>query len=194
MNATDCGTHAQEYRQRADTCEGFTYITVLFLIAVMGIVLSVVGEMWHTVQKREKETELLFVGAEFRRALTQYNASAPGYPQRLEDLLKDPRFPDVRRYLRKIYRDPLTGRAEWGLLKSPENAITGVYSLSDEEPLKQAGFSAADAAFEGKKKYSEWVFFSRAAQVKPGVRAPSPGATQGITGLQPSAAQPLTSK
>ena len=182
-------------QQRARACAGFTYLGVLFLVAMMGIALSVVGEMWHTVQKREKEVELLFVGAEFRRAIARYNASAPGYPRRLEDLLKDPRFPDVRRYLRKMYRDPVTGRAEWGLLKLAGDTIIGVYSLSDEEPLKKKGFSAADSGFEGKAKYSEWVFFPRAGQgpqgtatpaaagvARPGITAPQPGVSQSVTG------------
>ena len=81
----------------------------------------------------------------------------------------------MRRYLRKIYRDPITGVAEWGLVKPDGNSIVGVYSLSDAEPLKQSGFSLADQSFEAKKKYSEWVFVSKAAQGSPAAQA-SPGA------------------
>jgi hypothetical protein len=52
----------------------------------------------------------------------------------------------------------MTGRAEWGLLTGPAGEIFGVYSLSDDEPLKQANFRLAEKDFEGKVKYSEWVF------------------------------------
>ena len=131
---------------------------------MMGIGLLVASQVWQTVQKREKEDELLFVGDQFRRALRLYYANSPGsarYPVRLEDLLKDPRYPNVRRYLRKIYRDPITGSAEWGLLKGPGDLIIGVYSLSDEEPLKKTGFRLVDRSFEEKSKYSEWVFVPR---------------------------------
>jgi hypothetical protein len=33
-----------------------------------------------------------------------------------------------------------------------------VYSRSEDAPLKQANFRLAEKAFEGKTKYSDWVF------------------------------------
>lgn len=163
-------------RMRA-AAAGFTYIGLLLLIAMMGIALTRVSELWQTAQKREKEQELLYIGNQFRRALAMYSANGGGYPQRLEDLLKDPRTPGVRRYLRRIYRDPITGSAEWGLVKSGGNFITGVHSLSVEQPLKQTGFRPADREFEGKKKYSEWVFSFAPTQGTPAATAPGvPGA------------------
>jgi type II secretory pathway pseudopilin PulG len=159
---------------------GFTYIGVLVLIAMMGIALVVVSGLWQAAQKREKEQELLFIGNEFRQAIAAYNASRSAFPQKLEDLLKDPGFPGVRRFLRKVYRDPMTGRAEWGLMRPDGNAIVGVFSLSDAEPLKQHGFRLADQSFEAKNKYSEWVFIASGAQGKPAASlTPVPGAGQG---------------
>jgi len=152
---------------------GFTYIGILILMTMMGIAVTAVSELWYTAQKREKEQELLFVGNQFRRALAMYSADGGSYPKRLEDLLKDSRIPGVRRYLRKIYRDPFTGGTEWGLVRSAGDVITGVYSLSNEEPLKQAEFSLADKPFEGKKKYSEWIFASTSTQGKPGATTPA---------------------
>lgn len=151
-------------RYQRSRSAGFTYIGLLLLVAMMGIGLLVASQVWQTVQKREKEDELLFVGDQFRRALRLYYANSPGgarYPRQLEDLLKDPRYPNVRRYLRKIYRDPITGSAEWGLLKGPGDLITGVYSLSEEEPLKKTEFRLVDRSFEDKTKYTEWVFVPR---------------------------------
>jgi hypothetical protein len=53
----------------------------------------------------------------------------------------------------------MTWKAEWGLVRTPDgNAILGVYSLSEEKPLKRALFEPADAAFEGALRYSEWKF------------------------------------
>ena len=147
---------------------GFTYIGLLILVAMMGIALTLASELWQTAQKREKEQELLFVGNQFRRALALYTANGGGSPKKLEDLLKDPRVPGVRRFLRKIYRDPITGSTEWGLVRAPGDVITGVYSLSNEEPLKQSEFSLADQAFKSKKKYSEWVFLPQPGQGTPG--------------------------
>lgn len=141
---------------------GFTYIGVLVLVALMGIALAAMGQIWHTLQQREKEQELLFIGQQFRLAFMRYAQNAPGQtgrsPMQLEDLLKDPRAPGVQRYLRKIYIDPMTGSADWGLITGPNGEIYGVHSLSDDEPLKKGNFALADRQFEGKTKYSEWVF------------------------------------
>jgi type II secretory pathway pseudopilin PulG len=142
------------------SAEGFTYIGLLLGIAIMGFFLAAVSEVWHTAVKREREAELLFAGDQIRRAITRYAMSTPGgerYPRRLEDLLRDPRYPLARRYLRQVYRDPMTASGEWGLVKTGE-FITGVHSLSEAEPLKSAGFSFADRGFEDKKSYSEWIF------------------------------------
>jgi type II secretory pathway pseudopilin PulG len=141
---------------------GFTYVGVLVLVALIGIALASVGQIWHTVQQREKEQELLFIGHEFRVALARYGQNSPGQagrsPLHLEDLLKDPRAPGIKRYLRKIYVDPMTGSAKWGLVTGPNGEIYGVHSLSDDEPLKKSNFGFVDRQFEGKMKYSEWVF------------------------------------
>lgn len=166
---------------------GFTYIGLLLLVASMGFALTVVAQVWQTAQIRDKEEELLFVGNEFRRAIGMYVAATSRYPHSLEDLLKDPGFPGVRRYLRKIYRDPITGRAEWGLVKAEGNAIIGVHSLSEAAPMKQGGFSLADQGFEAKKKYAEWVFVSKVGQTAPGAIAPSAAQGSGALGALPSA-------
>lgn len=141
---------------------GFTYIGVLVLVALMGIALAAAGQVWHTFQQREKEEELLFIGQQFRLALGRYSKHTPGQARRaplhLEELLQDPRHPGVQRYLRKIYPDPMTGRAEWGLITGPDGEIYGLHSLSDDEPLKKSNFGLADRRFEGKMKYSDWAF------------------------------------
>jgi type II secretory pathway pseudopilin PulG len=141
-------------------CAGFTYIALLLAFAAAGIFMLAVSEVWQTALKREKEDELLYAGDQIRQALTRYAMSAPGgerYPRRLEDLLRDPRYPLPRRYLRQVYRDPMTPSGEWALVRTGE-FITGVHSQSEEQPLKTAAFRFADRAFEGKEKYSEWIF------------------------------------
>lgn len=137
---------------------GFTYLAMLLGVAMMGATLALTGMAWQTVVQREKETELLFVGGEFRRAIKQYFAGSGQYPRQLADLLKDPRNPSIRRYLRKLYFDPITGKNEWGLVRASDGGIMGVFSLSDEAPLKTAGFAFAERDFEGKVHYSEWQF------------------------------------
>jgi len=138
---------------------GFTYLTVLFIVAILMGGLALVGEVWDTWAKREKEADLLFVGNQYRRAIQLYVlAGKAQYPRTLDDLLKDPRQPSTQRYLRKLYPDPMTGKNEWGFVKGPDGGIGGVYSLSEDKPLKVAGFKLRDASLEGAQKYSDWKF------------------------------------
>jgi type II secretory pathway pseudopilin PulG len=139
---------------------GFTYLGVLFTVAILGGGLALTGEVWDTQAKREKEVELLFVGHQYRKAIERYYLSGPQrrYPPALEDLLKDPRRPGAERYLRKLYPDPITGKNEWGLIKAPDGGIWGVYSVSTEKPIKVAGFKLQDAGFERAQTYADWKF------------------------------------
>lgn len=148
---------AQRLRHRA---QGFTYIGLLFVVALIGVALALAGETWSVRVKREREAELLFAGDQLRRALDSYRAATPGraqFPQSLDELLEDKRFPTIRRHLRRIYIDPMTGRPEWGLVKAGERII-GVHSLSTDAPLKRSNFSARDTNFAGAKEYRDWRF------------------------------------
>jgi len=145
---------------------GFAYLWVLLLVAFMGLGLTLGVEMYTTGVQRDKEKELLAIGRQFRVAIRRYYESATGsgsatgrldYPATLEDLLKDNRTPGIKRHLRKIFVDPMTGKAEWGLVRI-NGRIAGVYSLSDKMPIKQGSFEADDSSFYGKEKYSEWQF------------------------------------
>lgn len=153
--------------------QGFTYLTVLFIVAILLGGLAMIGEVWETSAKRDKESELLFIGNQYRRAIGRFYEGTPGgvkrYPRTLEELLKDPRAPATQRYLRRLYPDPLGGK-EWGIVKSPDGGVAGVYSLSEEKPLKVANFRLRDAGFDGAQRYADWKFVyspAAAAQTTP---------------------------
>lgn len=140
---------------------GFAYLWTLMVVAMIGLGLAVAADMYSVSVRRDKEKELIFAGRQIREAIGRYYESAPGaakqYPPSLDHLLKDPRTPGVRRHLRRIYSDPVTGEAEWGLV-IVAGRVVGVHSLSQDKPIKVANFEPAEAAFAGKEKYSEWVF------------------------------------
>jgi type II secretory pathway pseudopilin PulG len=142
--------------------KGFTYIWMLFAVALAGIVLAGAGQIWQTEARREKEVELIFAGEQFRQAIGSYYENSPGmpkrYPDSLERLLSDDRFPIVKRHLRKIFLDPMTGKAEWGLIRKPGFGIVGVHSLSAQKPFKRANFPERYAVFAGAKSYQDWEF------------------------------------
>jgi hypothetical protein len=140
---------------------GFTYIGLLLFIAITGVGLSVAGMSWQYQVRAEKEKQLLFVGAEFRNAINSYYASTPDaakvYPASLNDLLLDKRMPNIKRHLRKIYLDPMTGKADWGAVIQ-QGRIVGIYSHSNLAPYKQKGFNVVDAKLAGAKSYRDWIF------------------------------------
>jgi pyruvate/2-oxoglutarate dehydrogenase complex dihydrolipoamide acyltransferase (E2) component len=135
---------------------------VLFLLALMGITAAATSVIWHVEQQREREAELLYIGSEYLRAIGAYYDASPGrakeYPKRLEELIRDPRYPDTRRYMRKLYADPMTGSGDWGLLKLADGGIAGVYSRSEKAPIKRANFTTGARSFEKAKRYSDWIF------------------------------------
>ena len=162
---------------------GFSYLVLLFAVAIIAAGMAGTGIVWHTAMQRDKETELLFIGNEIRDALASYSARTPGnlrrYPGALEELLKDPRFPTTVRHLRKLYRDPITGTTDWGLITAPGGGIMGVYSKSDAAPLKRAEFDVPNRPFEDRARqlkekmaYSDWQFVYIAPAAAAAARAP----------------------
>ncbi|MBS0387836.1 MAG: type II secretion system protein [Proteobacteria bacterium] len=153
---------------------GFTYVGLMFAIAVIGITLATIGVMWSTQIRREKEAELLWIGNQYRMAIGMYLGAGGQYPQDLSQLLEDKRFPVARRYLRKLFPDPMTGQADWQLIPAPGNGIMGVASSSQGKPIKVAGFSIRDAAFKDATCYCDWRFISNGRRLR-GVRQPVAG-------------------
>ena len=156
---------------------GFTYLGILFAIAIMGVALAAAGSFWHTAQQREKERELLFIGNQYRQAISLYYEKSPGggkqFPKALENLLQDNRHVTTQRYLRKIYRDPITNSKTWGIVEGPGNTIMGVYSLSEDTPIKQGNFDEINQTFAGKAHYSDWKFVYTIKAAQPGLGAPA---------------------
>lgn len=142
---------------------GFTFLGLMFAVAIAGIALAGTGALWHMESRREKEKELLFIGEEYRHAIGSYYEKSPGgakqFPEKLEDLLQDKRFPNPTHHLRRLYRDPMTADGQWELIRQ-EGRIMGVVSRSPDKPIKVAGFSLEQGDFEGAGSYTEWRFIS----------------------------------
>jgi type II secretory pathway pseudopilin PulG len=134
----------------------------MILLAVISLVATATLQAGAIQGRRSAEEELLQIGAEFSQALTSYAAATPAgqkqAPSTLQDLIKDPRFPIVRRHLRKIYADPLTGTEKWGLVKGPDGGIIGIYSLSEAKPIKIGNFDQPNENFAKKTSYKDWIF------------------------------------
>lgn len=140
---------------------GAALLTVLVMVVILGLTATMASQSLGALLQREREAELLWRGQQYRQAIGSYYNVKHGaqqmYPAKLEDLLKDPRFPGAVRHLRRLYADPMTGK-EWELVKDPAEKIIGVRSTSDLEPFQQAGFPKGLEDLEGKTAYREWEF------------------------------------
>lgn len=139
--------------------KGFTYAAVLAAVVIVGIAAEVAHLSTTRIVQAERETELLFRGQAYLRAIASYHRANRAYPRALGDLLDDPRSP-ARRHIRALYLDPMAREAEqgWHLIRSSDGGIAGVASRSSGRPLKAAHFPAGLEGLAGAAAYSEWVF------------------------------------
>jgi type II secretory pathway pseudopilin PulG len=146
--------------------QGFTYLSLVILLAIMGLVGAAALKVDALLARAAAEQELLEAGAAFSAALDSYAAATPQgkppQPPTLQDLLKDTRFPGIKRHLRKIFVDPISGKAEWGITYLGDKVgVIGVYSLSQAQPLKLANFDERFQNFDNKTHYAEWKFVAK---------------------------------
>jgi type II secretory pathway pseudopilin PulG len=169
-------------RTRSQHQGGFTYLGLIVLVTVIGLVGAATLKIDSLMRRAAAEEELLDIGAAFSNALDSYAAATPQgqplHPPSLNELLKDSRTPGVRRHLRKIFVDPVTGSAEWGIVyQAGQVGVVAVYSLSKAPPLKIGNFAARFVGFENKQHLSDWKFAAGALVPSLPATSPRPGAS-----------------
>ena len=130
---------------------------LLVAIGMMGIVMSMVLPSWRTFAKREKETELVFRGEQYMRAIELYQRQFPGaYPTDLESLVE-------QKFLRRIYLDPLTGepfeiltQGSVGITPGQTTPVPGMPGVTQQTAVATRGTPPTDGG-------STRTPFSRAA-------------------------------
>ena len=142
---------------------GFTYLGLLFFVAITAAGLAALGTAWSTAAQRERERELEFRGTEIGQAIASYLKTSPGlaqYPSSLDDLVADRRGPKTRHHLRRAYADPFTGKADWVLVPdtaNPQN-FSAVHSRSERPLLRVVQGDGTPIA-----RAQDWVFSANAA-------------------------------
>lgn len=182
---------------RARSQRGYAMAALLVGMAVMAVVLSVAMPAWSTLSRREKESELIFRGQQYARAVTLFQRRFPGqFPPNLNVLLDG-------RYLRKRYRDPMTADGEFQLVlvgqpvpgQAATPAAPGAGAARGVQPGQQPGRGGAvfqpaqpggqtgimgvvskstgDALriYNGRQKYNEWAFVAVQATTQGGTGA-----------------------
>jgi len=154
---------------RPQAQRGYTYIGLLILVAVTATLSAGLLRTGAVVQRHAAEQALLEAGSELSNALYSYARATPQgqnpRPQRMEDLLRDPRFTKITvRHLRRVPLDPMTGKERWGeLLSDRAPGIDAFYSLSDLQ-TQRTTFKPKFEDFADKRYYREWLFDEGLAQ------------------------------
>jgi type II secretory pathway pseudopilin PulG len=149
---------------------GYVLIILMMAVLVLAIGLTVAVPVLQTQLQREKEEELIFLGRQYVEAVRLFQTKNPGrFPSSLKELAE-------KRFIRKLYTDPMTPSGEWDLVlvpggpaetegegarpvlvaplsalgSVPNPAILGVVSSSTRESVR---------LYEEQDRYDKWLFY-----------------------------------
>src|SRR4029079_11854261 len=108
---------------------GYALLTIFLMASIVALMLFVTLLCVSFESEREKEQLLIDRGEQYIRAIKLYAKDYGKFPAALKDLEETNR----KRYLRRMYPDPYTGKTEWRLLHSNGSALTD--SLVEKAPL-----------------------------------------------------------
>jgi len=87
-------------------------LTLLFFLTLMIIAMAASVPYAKVAIKRDKEEELIHRGTQYARAIGRYYKKFGRYPASLEQLENT----NNMRFLRKRYKDPMTGKDDWTII------------------------------------------------------------------------------
>ena len=107
-HASACGQWpAKKKRER-----GYALLTVFLMSALIAFYLYAQIPRVAFESERDKEQTLIDRGEQYKRAIQLYVTAVKKYPAKIEDLENT----NDKRYLRRRYIDPFTGKDEWRLI------------------------------------------------------------------------------
>jgi type II secretory pathway pseudopilin PulG len=89
-----------------DSEQGYVLITLILFVALLAIAAIALAPTFSFQLKRDREQELIHRGVQYTRAIQHYYKKFGKYPTRLEDLENTNQI----RFLRRRYKDPVTGK------------------------------------------------------------------------------------
>jgi type II secretory pathway pseudopilin PulG len=108
---------------------GFALLLVFLMAAIIAIMLYMEIPRVAFDAQRQKEDLLMYRGEQYKRALQVYFTTNKRFPAKIEDLEDT----NGKHFLRRRYKDPMTGKDEWRLIHT--NGMT----LTDSKIQTQQG-------------------------------------------------------
>jgi len=171
---------------------------LLAAMTIMAIFLAMALPAWKTAAQREKETELIFRGQQYARAVALFQRKyANTFPPNVDILLNE-------HFLRRKYKDPMTEDGEFQVIYANQQAsaqpgVGGTVPtqgqsqqrpattvVSSATPVAQGGIIGVASkstdmsirVYNGRSNYNEWVFVAQQVSGRIG----APNASQTPTG------------
>jgi type II secretory pathway pseudopilin PulG len=106
-------------KRRKDS--GFSLAALIFFAAAASLVAAAAVPAYQVQAKREREKELIFRGQEYTRAIQKYQRKFGAYPSSVDQLVQA----NGIRFLRKLYKDPITGKDFRLIRLNPDGSLAG---------------------------------------------------------------------
>jgi type II secretory pathway pseudopilin PulG len=85
---------------------GYMLITIILFVALLAIAMTAAAPLITRQVKRDREEEMIHRGVQYSRAIKHYVKKFGRYPTKIEDLENTSNI----RFLRRRYKDPITGK------------------------------------------------------------------------------------
>jgi len=112
-------TGLRRHRRGRNSERGYVLLTLLLMVAMLIIAAGAVVQTIAFEIKRDREEEMVHRGVQYARAIRSYYKKFGRYPTKIEDL----ESANNLRFLRKRYKDPITGK-DFKLLHYGEAKLT----------------------------------------------------------------------
>lgn len=104
---------------------GHLLLVAIVLVTVLSVSLAAVIQPIRTTRQRQKEQELIYRGEHIAAGIRRFYFQKGRFPFELEELVET-----EPRYIRKIYKDPMTKDGEWNLVYLEQGDLDQVKDLT----------------------------------------------------------------
>src|SRR5579872_1330837 len=124
--------------------EGYILVAVMFMLAMLIIAMAVAVPRVREDIQRDKDMETMHRGQQYARAIKLYYKKFSAYPPSVDALVKTNEI----RFLRKRYKDPITGKDDWKPIMFGQNKAPLAMGFFGQ-PLGGVGFGGNGLAGVG---------------------------------------------
>ncbi len=102
------------------------------MVLLLTIALAIAAPRIAESIRRDKEEETIHRGKQYARAIQMYFGKYNRYPNSIDQLMKT----DNMRFLRKRYKDPMTGKDDWRIIHLGEAKVPAMGLFGQQAPMQ----------------------------------------------------------